>query len=293
MVGPVKQQRRRGRPQRDIIDVMFTQLWLGVIKARSGLASAGEIEEHLEPRLVQRRKDGVARVRKWDGYDAGRRVPQPASVAVAESRYPGTARYIDSPLRTLLRGDQVSLGWVRQQLLALPEPLVDLLWEPQGFTCTLPRLLRSFDDQRADDLVRLGGFWALEAAVLLMKWGELISSHELRCLARQTQIRIHPSLRATPELRPAIEAVLVAIDIKFPNWVFLRSDLRCEVLEFTYTRRGDAPIGACEIESAPALAHVVFDQNQEVLARRIAEPGSRPVLLSELLELLRAPPETS
>jgi hypothetical protein len=178
---------------------------------------------------------------------------------------------------------------VRQQLLALPPPVVDLLWEPPRQAGTSPRLLRPFDEERADSLVRLGGFCALEAAVLLMRWGELISSPELRRLARETGIRIHPSLRDSQEIWPAIDSVRVAIDINFPNWVFLRSDLRCEVLEFTYVRRGDDPFGAGEMEAAEALANTVFDSNREALESRISEPGDPPVLMSELLGLLRSP----
>lgn len=285
MATPVS-KRPRGHPRRHPVDVLFGRLWLGVIKFWSGLSSADALEKHLEPRLARRRKEGTTRTRKYYGYDIGRRVPERRSIDLAEAHYPGTARYFDSPLRTLLRGDPVSLRWVRQQLLALPPPVVDLLWGPPRQAGTPLRLLRPFDEERAGSLVRLGGFCALEAAVLLMKWGELISSPALRRLARETCIRIHPSLRDSQEIWPAIDSVLTAIDINFPNWLFLRSDLRCDVLEFTFVRRGGAPFDSGEMEATEALAHTVFDSNREALEAHILKVSNRPVLVSELLELL-------
>ncbi|MFG6442198.1 hypothetical protein [Roseateles sp. LKC17W] len=278
--------RGRGRPPRHIIDVLFTHLWLGAIKARTGLSTPDAVEEHLEPRLVQRSKDGTKRTRKWALYEAGQRVPQGPTISVAEARYPGTARFINSPMRELLRGDMVSARWVREQLLSLPAPVVDLLWEPQPAHSGPPRLMRPFDQERADALVRLGGFAALEAAVLLMKWAELISSPALRKLARETSIRIQPSLRDSLELWPAIDPVLVAVDISFPNWVFLRPDLRCEVLQFTYVRQDDDPFGPCEVDAPETLARALFERNREALESRIQNPACPPVLVSELLDLL-------
>lgn len=281
--------RGRGRPPRHIIDVLFTHLWLGAIKARTGLSLPDAIEEHLEPRLVQRSKDGTKRTRKWALYEAGQRVPQGPTISVAEARYPGTARFINSPMRALLREDLVSARWVREQLLSLPAPVVDLLSEPRPANRGLPRLMRPFDQERADALVRQGGFAALEAAVLLMKWAELISSPALRKLARETSIRIHPSLRDSLELWPAIDSVLVAVDISFPSWAFLRPDLRCEVLQFTYVRRGDDPFGPCEIDAAETLVRAIFDRNREALEPCIQNPDGPPVVMGELLNRLSRP----
>ncbi|MBB3285017.1 hypothetical protein [Mitsuaria sp. BK037] len=275
----------RGHPPRHIIDVLFTCLWFGVLQARSGLDSPDDIEEHLEPRLVQRGNDGKKRTGKWAMYPAGRRVPQAPTISVAEGRYPGTERFIDSPMRALLRDEPVSVDWVREQLLTLPSPVDDLLWKPLAHGGSR-RLMHAFDEERAEALVQLGGFSALEAAVLLMKLAELISSPALRKLARETAIRIHPSLRESTELWPAIESVLVAIDISFPNWVFLRGDLRCDVLEFTYVRRAEDATGPCEMLAADALASTVFELNREALERLIQAPGNPLVLTHMLSELL-------
>jgi len=287
MTTPVS-KRPRGHPSRHPVDVFFGRLWLGVVKFRSGLASSDALEKHLEPGLARRRKEGTTRTRKYYGYEIGRRVPERRSIDLADAHYPGTARFFDSPLRTLLRGDPVSLGWVRQQLLALPPPVVDLLWEPQGEAGTRSRLLRPFDEKRADSLAQIAGFCSLEAAALLMKLGELISSPALRGLARETCIRIHPSLRDSQETWPAIDSVLVAIDINFPNWVFLRPDLRCDVLEFTFVRRGEDPFCAAEMRAAESLARTIMNSNRNMLETRLSEPGNLPVLVSELLERLRS-----
>ena len=238
--------RQRGRPPRNPVDLLFTGLWFRATKTKSGLPSAYAIELSLEPGRVQRVKAGVIRPRKWDTYAAIERVPSKESLALAEARYPGTARIFDSPVRKLLRGDPVSVDWIYSQLLSLPEDFVELLFIPAHFelpASRLRRVLRAFKAQQSIELASLGGLHALEAAVLLMKLGELMPSPDLRRLARESYIRSQPSMRVEFELAPALEGLFDFIDTTFPLWLYRRPDLRWEVVRRTSIgRQGMVPL---------------------------------------------------
>ncbi len=232
--------RRRGRPPRNPVDLLFTGLWFSATKARSGLPSAYAIELSLESGRVRRVTAGVIRPRKWDTYAASERVPSRNSLTLAEARYPGTARIFDSPVRKLLRGDPVRIDWIYGQLLSLPQEFVELLFLPaiNDFPASLlGRELREFNPQQSIGLARLGGLHALEAAVLLMKLGELMPSPDLRRLARESYIRSQPSMRVEFGAAPALEELFDFIDTTFPLWLYRRPDLRWEVVRRTGIRR--------------------------------------------------------
>lgn len=280
---------QRGRPKRHPIDVLFTQIWFYVVKARSGLPSAYAIELDLEPHIVRRGADRLRRPRKWDGYEAGRRVAsrrpgRVGSIEVAESRFPGTARFLESPLRTLLRKSAVSLRWIDDQLLALPETLVDLLFEPRPASSTLARQLRPFNGVLAWELSVLGGFDGLVASVLLMKRAELIPSPEMRGFAWAAYLKAQPSVLASPEVAPMAAELFLAIDANFPRWLYLRPDQRAEVVLYTNALRGDdGVVDPGQVLAQDHLARSILALDRQLLEHSLVESGKHPVSLTDLL----------
>lgn len=198
-------------------------------------------------------------------------------VDLAEQACPGTARYFSSALKTLLRGDTVSGDWIDDQLLALPAPIVELLVLPlpEPLTSLPMLLLHPFDDQRARQIAAVGGLHALEAAVLLMKRGELVSTPELRRLAREAYIRTQPSVRADPVLSSVADELFRRIDEAFPRWLHLRPDLRLEVMSFDLFRKGPAPRTPDDILAEENLPVNIRHLTRVALERRVLEARLR------------------
>jgi hypothetical protein len=233
-MGESNQQRQRGRPRRHEIDVLFTRLWFDGVKAKSRLRSAYAIELTLEPHLVRQGPDGLIRPCKWDAYEVGRRVPtgkagEASPVELAEARYPGTAKLFNSPLRTLLRDSTGSMEWILNQLQALPPKLRRLLFEPKVRRGPAPKL-KSFDISLAQQLANAGGFDALIASVLLMRRAELVPSVQLRRLAWLAYMATQQSVRAVPALARVADELFGAIDLMFPNWLYVNHDKRTNVI---------------------------------------------------------------
>lgn len=61
--------------------------------------------EELLTGVVTADGDGVRRSKTWANYRAGERVPVEYSIELAETRFPGTRRYFDSPLWQALKGE--------------------------------------------------------------------------------------------------------------------------------------------------------------------------------------------
>lgn len=215
--------RRRGRPPRAPAYSLFTRLWFCAFKVLSGRSTAYAIDQLRDSKLTE------VWPRKSRPYELGRRSPSQRFVDAVEAEYPGTAQYFDSPLKALLRGDTVSRDWVEGQLLALPAQIVDLLVFPLPVASLPVAFLRPFDDERAKQLAAVGGLHALEAAILLMKLGELIPSPDLRRLAREAYIRTQPSVGAHPVLSAFAGELFSCIDAAFPRWIYPRPELRLAV----------------------------------------------------------------
>lgn len=216
--------RRPGPAPRNPIDALFARIWFCAIKFLSGLRSAYAIDQ------LNDGTSGCTWPRRSRPYELGKRVPD-TFIGAVEARFPGTARYFNSPLRPVLGGEAVTTAWVEARLVQLPKQIVDLLLVPcPDHLCGLPvALLRPFDDARAKHLAKLGGMHALEAAVLLMKLGELTAASELRRLAREAYIRLQPSVRAEPVLSCFADQLFARIDDAFPLWIFPSPGLRLVV----------------------------------------------------------------
>lgn len=238
----LKQSPGKGRPRRNPVDVLFTKIWFKAVEHGTGLTSPDAIERLIRPRRSTRKNGRQVRSRTWHNYQAGRHVATPVDgihpVDLAEQVCPGTARFFYSPLKTLLRRDTVCVDWIHRQLTRLPSPVATLLLHrPSEALDGIPlAFLNPFNDQQAKQLAAVGGLHALEAAVLLIKLGELTASPELRRLAREAYIRTQPSVRGDPTLAARADELFELIDDAFPRWLHLRPDFRLELMSLSRIR---------------------------------------------------------
>lgn len=278
MVAP-KLPSKRGRPKRHEVDALFTRLWFDVVKAKSGLPSAYALELTLEPHLVRRGPDGLIRPCKWDAYEDGRRVPTGKAgevnpVDLAEARYRGTAKFFNSPLRALLRDGDVTMDWILTQLQGLPPKLRKLLFEPKVARGLAPKL-KSFDRGLAQQLASTGGFDALVASVLLMRRAELIPSAELRRLAWLAYMATQQSVREKPALARVAEDLFGAIDVRFPNWLYVSHDKRTNLMVHPASLTAKASdVDLEKIESWDRLIRAVLRRDKQFLDAHV-DTGKR------------------
>lgn len=230
---------KAGRRPRHPVDILRTRLWFHNVKRISGLPSAYAVELALEPEKVRRNEDKmILRPRKWDAYAKGDRVPgrkpnKPYAVDLAESRFPGAARYFESPIWPLLRKDKVSKGWIDAQLRRLSEAITSILLQQDAVGPDGELYFADFDQASADRLARLGSFEALSAVILLVAKSELISSPDLRQYALNSYIAMLPALKSSPDTAPFMEELCQTIDLVCKQWVFLGSQARMDIVIFT------------------------------------------------------------
>ncbi len=206
---------------RDPVDALFTQLWFRAVQQTSNLSSAYAIGREVEADRFVARDGQVCKPRKWNYYACGRRVPYRGTncanaVDLVERRYPGTARYFDSPLKQLLKGNDVTSEWVDAQLRSLRADVVEVLFDSAGADGDRTLTLKPPTYARIRRLVDCGCWDALVAAVLLVRLGELESAHERRLHGwmayRAMRIRFEPCKLATE--------LFTLIDERFSEWTY-------------------------------------------------------------------------
>ena len=215
-----------GRPPRNLIDVLRTQLWIHVLKLRSGLPSSYAIEKALEPHLIQFSEDRINRPRKWDSSERGARVPRRKAdagdaVELAEQRFPGTAQWFDNPIWDILKGASPD-QWALLKLLQKLSPEVNevLVVRDEAKLSGRPQLADLTDDH-FKRLVRIGSFDALTATVLLAKLAEEVASPELRDMTLRCYASLQPMVADTPEVGVHYPDLYTYIDQICQHWVVL------------------------------------------------------------------------
>lgn len=194
---------------------------------------------------VRKRETDVARPRKWDAYEKGSKVPadRPGprnAIDQAEARFPGAARWFRSPLWRYLKREVFDSRQFEDALRTLEPAVVAVLFEtrPREHE-TWPRQ-RPFDDDRARQLIALGRFDALVAAMLLGGLSEVIASPELRERALHVYVEIQASLRRLAVMRGIYPDLFSLIDSRCKHWVYLSPNQRMDVVIFWQGVAADA-----------------------------------------------------
>ncbi len=229
-----------GRPPRNLIDVLRTQLWFHVLKLWSGLPSSYAIEKELEPHLVLVSEDKIVRPRKWDSYERGTRVPkrkfdESDAVELAERHFPGTAQWFDNPIWDILKGASPD-QWALQSLLQKLSPEVTevLITTDTPMGKGRPELVDLTPDH-FDRLVMIGNFHALAATVLLAKLSEVTASPELREMVLNCYARLQPVLADTPEVGVHYPELFTYVDKVCQYWVVLSPGKRLNMHLFWHS----------------------------------------------------------
>ncbi len=232
-------KQQRGRPQRHPVDVLFARLWMFKLMALAQLTTPKDIQIAIEPDRVKRTSEGVRRSGSWDLYAKGLRIPTPTRgrpdpVEMAEARFPGSARYFKTPLRALLRDEPTTSNWVADQLRTLPPAIRRVLFVRQPAKSS-EDYLAPFELEVAAALAAEGGFDGLSAAVLMMRWAELVPSTLARRAAWFAYMVIRQGIRDDPDIAPVADELFAMIDKRFPHWLYLAPDRRVEIVYVTYS----------------------------------------------------------
>jgi hypothetical protein len=226
------------------------------VKVRSGVATPTAIELELERHLVCQ-DDGMRRLSKWAGYAAGKRVPSLRdgaihSVELAEAKYPGTAAYFNSPLKTLLRDQGVDLHWVDDHLRRLSPRVTRLLFGSTTKSSSTHTYMETLRSQLGFKLATNPGLDSLEAVTLLMKRAELLAAPYLRRFAWATYVCMQSRLERLAEIAPVAADLFDAVDRSFKYW----STAHRQVIVLTSKLR--TPDGGLDVNK---ISYLAFDES--------------------------------
>ena len=233
----VVKPRGRGRPPTHPVDRVRTKLWFNAVKQSSGMSSAYALEMAFDGDRIRKRVTDVARPRKWDGYRKGASVPSdkpgPRNVVEqAEAMFPGTARWFRSPLWASLRGEAFDSRMIEDALRGLEPEVVSVLFEAEPREHEKAPRQRPFDANSVKQLLDIGSFDALVAAVLLVGLSEAIASPELRERALHVYVEIQAPLRQMPDMDGIYPELFSLIDHRCKHWVYTSSNQRMDVVIF-------------------------------------------------------------
>jgi len=186
---------------------------------------------------VRKRDTDVARPRKWDAYEKGTRVPNDRpgprnAVEQAQARFPGTSRWFRSPLWRYLKKEPLDAMQFEEALRTLEPPVTALLFEAEPREHEQVPRQRPFDDESSRQLIALGSFDALVAAVLMAGLSEVIASPDLRERALHVYVGIQAKLRETPLLEGIYPELFSLIDSRCKHWIYLAPNQRMDVVIF-------------------------------------------------------------
>jgi hypothetical protein len=255
-----------------------TRLWFQAVKLQSDLPSAYAIEQALEGRPSG---DQVWRPRKWDAYERGRKVPSrggdPArgadAVALADTAYPGTAKWFDSPLWGILRLEHIGPMELEQALRSLDASVVQRLFHHASIGGMPVRLVpRPLTQEDLQALAGLGSFDALVATVLLVQQSDLMGSPDLREWALACYETLQPAIADAPHTRTLYPELFNHIDKACPHWVYASPNqrMRMHVFWHEYARRSWAGVRMPFIDQE---IQRLRDERDQRRSRRNAQVG--------------------
>ena len=119
-----------------------------------------------------------------------------------------------------------------EALRTLEPPVTALLFEAEPREHEQVPRQRPFDDESARQLIALGSFDALVAAVLMAGLSEVIASPDLRERALHVYVGIQAKLRETPLLEGIYPELFSLIDSRCKHWIYLAPNQRMDVVIF-------------------------------------------------------------
>ena len=234
---PVFEKPKRGRPPKSEVEKLRDRIWIYAVQLHSSLKTGYSLETAVDPDKVKREAGQVRRPGKWDRYVNGSRGPgqfkgKRDAVAMAEAEFPGTAVWYYSPLWWALELKPKSADDCEAALHRLDINVSELLLTIDSRAGAEPISPRRFDEAMADQLVKIGSFDALAAAVVMARWAEAIASPQLRDLALNCYARLQPAIAAIPELTQFYPHLFTLIDMRCKHWTFVAPNQRMDIVIF-------------------------------------------------------------
>lgn len=174
-------------------------------------------------------ENGNTAARDFVRYEKGERNPvdPPKGIGIigkVEEHAKGAASWLQHPLWEALRfRDCLGEEQVLRYVLQLDEPTRKLVIREievvhEGSKLQLPYVF--CDESVAKELVKLGSFDALAAAVLLVRQYEAIRGGGLRPLAIWIFHQLRPAIGSVPEVSPFVDELFDVVHLSCPFWQY-------------------------------------------------------------------------
>lgn len=226
-------EKRRGKPKATPARRLAARIWVHALFLATGIQSFDFASLERRLGLIKRRDGKLMRLRYvdrcWEGgmtLDGG---ADPHTLANRiEVNTPGTARWVRSPLWTVLDGTSIDTAQITQWMRSL-EPEVASRLVTDDLKANRWRERLPFIAETSSKLLEVGSFDALVAAVLLVRESEVIASAELRNLAIALYHGLQPKVARIRELEPFYPELFGTIDGVCKAWVFPHPNQRLDI----------------------------------------------------------------
>lgn len=152
-------------------------------------------------------------------------------IDTVEAKFPGTARWFRHPIWMGLQERTLTEREIIEALSTL-KPAVARIVLTQKYPDGRPRSSPAIacNHEIAGALIRTGSFDALGAAVLLVRFSEIIAATDLRKLALSVYYGLQPKLAKLKQVAPVYPQLFSLIDFSCRQWVFINPALRMEIM---------------------------------------------------------------
>ncbi len=273
--------KKRGRPKKDLIDIIRTKAWYFAVEIKLQVSTPYAVEVIVEAENKAKKDAKFAGLRRWAAYKGGARIPQDIPgrlnpINMAEERALGTARWFRSPMWKALKGKLANKYGV-EAALAESEAIAAIVFEYEALEfddeyrqelglddSDPPPTYRRFNPDNINRCIELDGIDLLEAVILLLEFGSASGSLEITRPALELYKASSPKISAIPEIRAFLPEIFEAIEFKYTPDVNAQYDV---FLPPWHVRLPDLYERICNIEALKEEALKPYESDVEQLER--------------------------
>jgi hypothetical protein len=229
---------KRGRPKKELFDVMRTKAWYLAVQLRLQVSTAHAVEVRVESDNKAKRAAKFAGARRWAGYRDGTRVPQDIHgllnpIDMAEKIAVGSARWFRSPMWNALKGQFAHHDDVTDALSDI-KSVASVVFSDGNWVSLDEQDLRDFDIEGSQPLAasrtivadsiagcaNLDGIDLLETVILLLEHGRLSASLTITRRALDLYAAASRKIAVIPEVGAVLPGIFEVIEARYaPNLV--------------------------------------------------------------------------